>query len=58
MASVYYSFDIFNPLAIILSVFLLQYWNKIGKIAVKAVPNPVKQMSKTILRHTLIKKYF
>jgi hypothetical protein len=23
---------------------------------VKAVPNPVKQMSKTILRHTLIKK--
>jgi hypothetical protein len=25
---------------------------------VKAVPNPVKQMSKTILRHTLIKKYF
>jgi hypothetical protein len=30
----------------------------IGKIVVKAVPNPVKQMSKTILRHTLIKKYF
>jgi hypothetical protein len=30
---------------------------KIGKIVVKAVPNPVKQMSKTILRHTLIKKY-
>jgi hypothetical protein len=28
------------------------------KIVVKAVPNPVKQMSKTILRHTLIKKYF
>jgi hypothetical protein len=27
-----------------------------GKIVVKAVPNPVKQMSKTILRHTLIKK--
>ena len=32
------------------------YWNNIGKIVVKAVPNPVKQMSKTILRHTLIKK--
>jgi hypothetical protein len=29
-----------------------------GKIVVKAVPDPVKQMSKTILRHTLIKKYF
>jgi hypothetical protein len=29
-----------------------------GKIVVKAVPNPVKQMSKTILRHTLIKQYF
>ena len=24
----------------------------------KAVPNPVKQMSKTILRHILINKYF
>jgi hypothetical protein len=29
-----------------------------GKIVVKTVPNPVKQMSKTVLRHTLIKKYF
>ena len=29
-----------------------------SKIVVKAVPNPVKQMSKTILRHTSIKKYF
>jgi hypothetical protein len=33
-------------------------YNNIGKIVVKAVPNPVKQMSKTILRHTLINKYF
>jgi hypothetical protein len=32
--------------------------NKIGKLVVKAVPNPVKQMSKTILRHTSIQKYF
>jgi hypothetical protein len=32
--------------------------NKIGKLVVKALPNPVKQMSKTILRHTLIKIYF
>jgi hypothetical protein len=32
-------------------------YNKIGKIVVKAVPNPVKQMSKTILRHTLIKNF-
>jgi hypothetical protein len=34
------------------------YWNKTVKIVVKAVPNPVKQMSKTSLRHTLINKYF
>ena len=32
--------------------------NKIGKIVVKAVPNPVKQMSKTILRHTLLTNIF
>jgi hypothetical protein len=43
--------------AVTITVFI-KNWNKIGKIVVKAVPNPVKQMSKTILRHTLIKKYF
>ena len=31
---------------------------KIGKIVVKAVPNHMKQISKTILRHTLIRKIF
>ena len=40
------------------TVTVFKYRNKIGKIVVKAVPNPVKQMSKTILRHTLIKKIF
>jgi hypothetical protein len=30
----------------------------IRSLVVKAVPNPVKQMSKTILRHTLIANYF
>ena len=28
------------------------------KIVVKAVPNPMKQMSKAILRHTLINNIF
>jgi hypothetical protein len=40
------------------TVTVFKYRNKIGKIVVKAVPNPVKQMSKTILRHTSIEKYF
>jgi hypothetical protein len=31
-------------------------WPNEPKIVVKAVPNPVKQMSKIILYHTLIKK--
>jgi hypothetical protein len=43
--------------AVTIAVFIT-ILEQIGKIVVKAVPNPVKQMSKTILRHTLIKKYF
>jgi hypothetical protein len=32
--------------------------SKIGKLVVKAVPNSVKSMLKTLLRHTLIKNIF
>ena len=39
--------------AVTITVF--KYRNKIGKIVVKAVPYSVKSMSKTLLRHTLIK---
>jgi hypothetical protein len=34
------------------------YLNKTGKTVVKAAPNSVKQMSKTLLRHTLTKNIF
>jgi hypothetical protein len=43
--------------AVTITVFIT-ILKKIGKIVVKAVPNHVKQISKTILRHTLIKKIF
>ena len=46
------------PAVTIIVFITIVYWNKIGKIVVKAVPTPVKQMSKTILRHTLITKIF
>ena len=42
--------------AVTIAVF--KHSNKIGKTVVKAVPYPAKQMPKTLLRHTLIKKYF
>jgi hypothetical protein len=53
--------NIFKTLPVMMEASTGNLWSllhKIGKIVVKAVPNPVKQMSKAILRHTLIKKYF
>ena len=40
------------------AITVSKYMNKTGKTAVKAVPYPAKQTSKTLLRHTLIRKYF
>jgi hypothetical protein len=51
-----YPFNPFRSQLIAIAHVLIKNFDKIGKLVVKAVPNPVKQMSKTILRHTLIKK--
>jgi hypothetical protein len=38
------------------AITVSKYRKKTGKTAVKAEPYPAKQTSKTLLRHTLIKK--
>jgi hypothetical protein len=44
-------------MAVTITVFI-KYWNKIGKIVVKAVPNPVKQISKNNFTSHIDKKIF
>jgi hypothetical protein len=42
----------------VVAITVSKYRNKTGKTAVKAVPYPAKQTSKTLLRHTLIRKIY
>ena len=47
----------YGPKAPAATATVFKYRNKTGKTVVKAVPHSVTQMSKTLLRHTLTKKF-